>query len=40
VQVSGDLLEGAQYTSNVSHELAHDVAANVGTDLNRFLLYQ
>jgi hypothetical protein len=40
MQVSGDLLEGAQYSSNVSYELAQDVAANVGTNLNRFLLYQ
>ena len=37
--MGGDLLEGALYVSNVTHELACDLAANLDIDLKRFLLY-
>eukprot|EP00803_Ostreobium_quekettii_P005892 evm.model.scf_1537.3 EVM.evm.TU.scf_1537.3 scf_1537:26365-33075(+) len=38
-QVSGDLLEGAKYQSNIPDSMARKIASNVQIDLGEFLVY-
>ena len=39
VQVAGDILDSATFTSNITSELAEGLASNVKVDLKRFLLF-